>query len=273
MNPQKQLFTAGEFARLTGVNKRTLHYYDEIGLFSPAQKGSNGYRYYTYEQSLTLEMLLALREAGMSINEIRHYMDHRSARLFHEMVRQKTSEIDAFVRRLKAIKEILEEKDKMLSLSESAKLNQITIKDCPEEYLALSPAVSDSEQEMDALIRHMKEVTAYTPYRKSFGSMLSAEKIQEGNYTDYDYLFTRISRPKTKKGLYKKPKGRYLQAFCKGSWDDIPSVYQKLMSYADSHGLLLRGYSYEIGLNEMAITRMDEYVTLISILCTERMDA
>ena len=112
MTPQKQLFTAGEFARLTGVNKRTLHYYDEIGLFSPAQKGSNGYRYYTYEQSLTLEMLLALREAGMSINEIRHYMDHRSARLFHEMVRQKTSEIDASVRRLKAIKEILEEKDK-----------------------------------------------------------------------------------------------------------------------------------------------------------------
>lgn len=36
--------TTAQFAKLHGVNKRTLHYYDDIGLFSPRAKGENGYR-------------------------------------------------------------------------------------------------------------------------------------------------------------------------------------------------------------------------------------
>ena len=39
-------FTTGEFARILGVRKHTLFHYDEIGLFSPALKEENGYRYY-----------------------------------------------------------------------------------------------------------------------------------------------------------------------------------------------------------------------------------
>lgn len=35
--------TTAQFAKLHGVNKRTLHYYDDIGLFSPRAKGENGY--------------------------------------------------------------------------------------------------------------------------------------------------------------------------------------------------------------------------------------
>lgn len=38
--------TTAQFAKLHGVNKRTLHYYDDIGLFSPRAKGENGYRFY-----------------------------------------------------------------------------------------------------------------------------------------------------------------------------------------------------------------------------------
>lgn len=32
-------YSTGEFARLNGVNKRTLHYYDEIGCFRRNIKG------------------------------------------------------------------------------------------------------------------------------------------------------------------------------------------------------------------------------------------
>lgn len=35
MNRKNYLYSSGEFAKLTGVNKRTLHYYNEIGLFRP----------------------------------------------------------------------------------------------------------------------------------------------------------------------------------------------------------------------------------------------
>ncbi|MEG2638768.1 MAG: Nif3-like dinuclear metal center hexameric protein, partial [Clostridiales bacterium] len=71
----KILFTAGQFAKLHNINKRTLLYYDEIGLLSPELKGENGYRYYTYHQSQILEMLLTLRELDMSIKDIMKYME------------------------------------------------------------------------------------------------------------------------------------------------------------------------------------------------------
>ena len=32
-----QYLTTAAFAKLAGVNKKTLHYYDEIGLFRPAR--------------------------------------------------------------------------------------------------------------------------------------------------------------------------------------------------------------------------------------------
>ena len=46
--------TTAQFAKLHGVNKRTLHYYDDIGLFSPRAKGENGYRFYDAAQRGTI---------------------------------------------------------------------------------------------------------------------------------------------------------------------------------------------------------------------------
>ena len=54
--------TTAQFAALHEVNKRTLHYYDSIGLFSPETKGSNHYRYYDSSQSFYFEHILMLKE-------------------------------------------------------------------------------------------------------------------------------------------------------------------------------------------------------------------
>ena len=42
-----RLFTIGQFASLHQINKKTLMWYDETGLFRPAVVKENGYRYYT----------------------------------------------------------------------------------------------------------------------------------------------------------------------------------------------------------------------------------
>ena len=39
-------YTVKGLASLAGVSRRTMHYYDEIGLLQPETYGSNGYRYY-----------------------------------------------------------------------------------------------------------------------------------------------------------------------------------------------------------------------------------
>lgn len=74
-----RLFSIGQFAALHGVNKKTLMWYDEIGLFCPAVVKENGYRYYTYFQSATLEAILLLRELDVPVVRIRSFLDDRSA--------------------------------------------------------------------------------------------------------------------------------------------------------------------------------------------------
>lgn len=79
LDQRQKLFTIGQFAAIHGVTKKTLMWYDEMGLVTPAVIGENGYRYYTYQQSSTLETVLMLRELNVSIPEIKGFMEHRSA--------------------------------------------------------------------------------------------------------------------------------------------------------------------------------------------------
>ena len=60
-------FQTGEFAKLCGVNKRTLHYYDEQGIFSPDHVGENHYRYYSARQLYPFIMIRLLRQMGLDI--------------------------------------------------------------------------------------------------------------------------------------------------------------------------------------------------------------
>lgn len=61
----------GEFSRLSQVTVKTLHHYDEIGLLKPSQTDQfTSYRYYTLGQLPRLHTIMALKELGLSLEEI-----------------------------------------------------------------------------------------------------------------------------------------------------------------------------------------------------------
>ena len=60
-----------EFAELTEVSVRTLHYYDEIGLLNPDKVDEeNGYRYYGEPAFEKMLEILFFRELGFSLKHI-----------------------------------------------------------------------------------------------------------------------------------------------------------------------------------------------------------
>ena len=60
-----------EFAELTGVSVRTLHYYDEIGLLMPAYVDRfTGYRYYDKNSLLRMQEILFYRELDFPLKNI-----------------------------------------------------------------------------------------------------------------------------------------------------------------------------------------------------------
>ena len=79
------------------------------------------------------------------------------------------------------------------------------------------------------------------------------------------------SLPSTPDGLHVQPDGAYLKAFHKGDWSGIPLRYQELLAWARSHGLMLSGYSYEKGINEAVIDRMEDYIVQIEIPVKKQM--
>ena len=60
-----------DFARLSGVSVRTLHYYDEIGLLRPAVVDEQtGYRFYDEESLLRMQEILFYRELDFPLKSI-----------------------------------------------------------------------------------------------------------------------------------------------------------------------------------------------------------
>ncbi len=71
-------FTISEFAKLCGVGKQTLYHYDKMGIFSPEIIKENNYRYYSYKQLEVFFAINILKEIGMSLKDIKKYLDKRN---------------------------------------------------------------------------------------------------------------------------------------------------------------------------------------------------
>lgn len=69
------MFQIGEFSRIARVTVETLRHYDALGLLKPAKVDPfTGYRYYSAKQLPLLNRIIALKEAGLSLEEIAHIL-------------------------------------------------------------------------------------------------------------------------------------------------------------------------------------------------------
>jgi len=60
----------GEIAKRAGVTPRTIRYYESLGLLSPGERQGSGFRYYTETELAKLQKINALKELGLSLDEI-----------------------------------------------------------------------------------------------------------------------------------------------------------------------------------------------------------
>ena len=78
-----------ELAKLRKVSSETLRYYDRVDLLKPAYiDPQTRYRYYTIRQSEELGIIRELRDLGMSIEEIRKYLEDCNLKKSIQMLAQ-----------------------------------------------------------------------------------------------------------------------------------------------------------------------------------------
>ncbi len=96
-------YLAKEFAELTGVTVRTLHYYDHLGLLRPSGHTPAGYRQYSESDFARLQQIVTLKFIGFSLARIKDLLDRNSynwvdaLRRQREILTEKTRRLDMAV--------------------------------------------------------------------------------------------------------------------------------------------------------------------------------
>ncbi len=177
-----------EFAKLTGVSVRTLHYYDEIGLLKPAfVVEQNGYRFYDENSLSRMQEILFYRELDFelkSISEILSSPDYHKQKALAEQ------------RKLLILKkERLERIIDALDESQRGKVTMTAFDNSDYETARKQYEAEAKERwgETDAYKEHTQKTTNYTKDKwedvnGGLNTVLAkfAECINNGHTTDSD---------------------------------------------------------------------------------------
>ena len=87
-------FTTGELSQLCKIPRKTLLYYDKLGLITPELVDENGYRYYKRSQLFLLQLILTLRQLDVPIARIKDYLANRSPQNYRDLFNER---IDRFL--------------------------------------------------------------------------------------------------------------------------------------------------------------------------------
>ena len=263
-------FSTGEFAKLCNVNKKTLFYYDEIGLFKPEIVKENGYRYYSVYQLEVFDIIHTLRDLGVPLKQIKSFIDERNPKSVVKFFEYKTGEIENEIKQLIRKQEIMSNKIKIIKEAEKIRdnIDNLSIEEQDEEYLVLSKNIDKSKFPYDSEVyaNHLNycyNQDLYIGY--PLGFIKTIDDLYSENDYAYTYYYTKVNKHDGE-NIIKKPKGKYLVGYLNGSYIDIPGLYKKMLDYVKTHNLELIGHSYEEELiNLIAVKDMNDYIIKVSM--------
>lgn len=265
----KKYFNTGEFAKLCNVKKQTLFHYDDIGLFSPEIKDDNGYRYYSVQQFEVFNVILILKEIGMPLKEIKHYLDNKTPEALIELFENKITQVNREIENLKRIRKFMKTKIEITKKACIIDYSKITLEVLNEEHLVLSRSIENLSYKdyLKAVSEHMD----YCNFHQltagySISVMINRDNIFKGVSDNYSYIYTKLDSNIKIKPTFTRPKGLYAVAYHLGSYTTIDRTYKKIIEYLSEANLKIGKYAYEeYVLDETTMKGFDNYVTQILV--------
>jgi DNA-binding transcriptional MerR regulator len=274
---EKELYSIGEVSKICNISKKTLRFYDDIGLVSPDQvSDENHYRFYTRKSLLTVPIIKYYKQMGFKLEEMRELLDGNNYEVFEKHFRLK---IDA-----------LRELEKQVYESYHS------VKDWYELILEAESVIENNATEVG--VKYLESADyCYMEQDFEFNYMESIINIDFTNYLDsIDSAITgpviimfpsfrdRIAQTSKRIRILQKPIrvkdknmdmvrfGGYMVASCYhiGPHENMGETYKKIMDYAKTHGYQCDEESYERYVTDYWTTRnVDQFVTEILIRVTK----
>jgi predicted transcriptional regulator YdeE/DNA-binding transcriptional MerR regulator len=138
----------GDFSKLAHVSVKTLHHYGDLGLLEPAHIDHySGYRYYTLEQLAVLNRILALKDLGLSLEQIAQLLhEDLSAAEMRGMLRLKRMELATRVEEEQARLRRVEHRLRQIEQEGLACGAEVALKPVPAQTVLLAQVVAASEE-------------------------------------------------------------------------------------------------------------------------------
>lgn len=268
MNQNEMYLTTGEFAKLCHTTKHTLFHYCEIGLFVPAYTDENGYRYYHALQYDLFMTISQMRTTGMSLMEIKSYLEQRSPQRMVELYQQQEQQITRQIAQLNQIRERMTSQrtqiQQFLSCSEPFFVEQTK----EAHLLCTDPMLQTEDYTMTAAIGALIHSAHEKIASNTLGmlcSRASACAAEEGSFYFYVETFDANADH-----IHRKPAGKYLSMYHRGAYETLTESYQVLMCHAEKYKILLDDWIYvETILGDWAVCKQQDYVLKVSIKVTE----
>ena len=91
----KAYLSITQLGKIKHITTETLRHYDRIGLFTPGYiDPDTRYRYYSLDQIEQIDTILELRDMGMSLGDIRTFMENRAVAMSLKLLSEKETELE-----------------------------------------------------------------------------------------------------------------------------------------------------------------------------------
>ncbi|MBI5035172.1 MAG: MerR family transcriptional regulator [Chloroflexi bacterium] len=268
------MFKIGDFSKLSQLSVKTLRYYDELGLLKPVEVDRfTGYRYYSADQLPRLNRILALKDLGLSLEQIASLLDddlpaaqiRGMLRLKQSEMRERVKEEQARLARVEARLRQIEQEGKMPTY-------EVVIKKVPTLRVASLRGIIPSFSEQGEM---WNELETYLGQQriKPIGPCLTL--YHDTEYKDHD-VDAEVSEPveasvrsnSARIKVYDLPAVESMASTVHhGPFNTLSQAYNALMQWIQTNGYRICGPDREIYVKANEPPRQDDpsYVTEIQI--------
>ncbi|TDC74314.1 MerR family transcriptional regulator [Streptomyces hainanensis] len=268
------MFTIGDFARHGRVSVRMLRHYDATGLLRPAHVDpATGYRHYTAAQLARLNRIIALKDLGFTLQQVRDIIDERvDVAELRGMLRLRRAELEATM--AAAARRLVQVEARLRSIESEGHMptDDVVLRTVPAVRVAELTATAASFQPddigpvigplYDELFRRLS-AAGVTP---TGPGVASYEDAPEGGGRITVHAAVQVSAPLGDGGadggfrvLDLPPLDQAATIVHRGSMDAVVPTAQALGRWIDAHGYRSTGYPREISLECPA--NRDDWVT------------
>ena len=147
MSRKTKLLSIGEMSKLTGASIRSLRYYEQIDLLTPALiDRDSGYRYYSFEQSYHIELIMLCTLLDIPLKELPSFfgvgdtMDYRAFLTYGREIAEER------LQTLKSGLQLISGIEKQMDLADNYSVGQIYTRTIPEKYFVCKPCEPPLEE-------------------------------------------------------------------------------------------------------------------------------